>query len=96
MSSDLRMTIIILIKHIIRLHCSQIIHSAILRQFIFTEIIISSGVDHTSIIGGEGVVADATVVWLALIVADHQWVAEVAVHVYAVHVRVVVRHVEAG
>lgn len=96
MPSDLILTIIIVIKHVIGLHCSQIIHSAILRQFIFTEIIISSGVDHTSIVGGEGVVADATVVWLALVVADHQWVKGVAVHVYTVHVRVVVRHVETG
>lgn len=85
---DLGMSIA-LSKHVIGLHASQIIHGAILRQFIFTEIVISSGVNHTSIIGGKGIVTDPAVVWVALLIANHQWV-QVAVHVDAVYVRLVV------
>lgn len=80
---------IALSKHKIRLHAGQIIHGAIFRQFIFTEIVIGSGMNHTSVIGGKGIVTDPAVVWVALVIANDQWV-QVAVHVNAVYVRLVV------
>jgi len=46
-------------------------------------------VNHTSVVGGKSVVTDPAVVGVALVIADDEWV-EVAVHVDAVYVRLVV------
>jgi len=46
-------------------------------------------VNHTSVVGGKSIVTDPAVVGVALVIANDEWV-EVAVHVDAVYVRVVV------
>lgn len=96
MPCDLWMTgFLRIVKHKVTLHTSEVIHRALLRQFILTKVIISGGVYHTSIIGGKRLVTYPTVLRVTLVIAYNQWV-QITVHIDPVHVCLVVRHVERG
>lgn len=82
-------------EHEVRLHAGQVVHGALLGEFVLAEVVVRGGVYHARVVGGEGLVTDPAVLRVALVVADDQRV-QVAVHVDAVYVRLVVRHVQTG